>query len=117
MNLDESVQKHAEWKIRFRTAINNKEQLDVAAVSKDNCCEIGKWLHGAGRTQCGSLGEFKRAIDAHKEFHIEAGKIAKLINAQQYADATQAIASGSHYLEVSNKVGMAFAALKKAAKL
>ncbi len=46
MDLDQAVAKHAEWKVKFRKAISAKEQLDTASIAKDNCCELGKWLHG-----------------------------------------------------------------------
>lgn len=38
MNLDESIQKHAEWKLKFRAAISRKEQIDADTIGKDNCC-------------------------------------------------------------------------------
>ena len=32
MNLDEAVQKHAEWKMKFRGAIAKKDQMDAATA-------------------------------------------------------------------------------------
>lgn len=48
MNLDESIQKHAEWKLKFRSAISRKEQMDAETIGKDNCCQLGVWLYGEG---------------------------------------------------------------------
>ena len=55
MNLDEAVKKHIEWRAKFRLAIVKKEQMDAATISKDNCCEVGKWLHGEGKSRWGCL--------------------------------------------------------------
>ena len=32
MDLDHAIQKHAEWKLRFRSAIAKHETLDAAAI-------------------------------------------------------------------------------------
>jgi hypothetical protein len=46
MNLDNAIATHARWKLKFRGAISAQETLDAATIGKDDCCEIGKWLHG-----------------------------------------------------------------------
>lgn len=117
MNLEEAVQKHAEWKLKFRSAISRKEQMDVATISKDNCCVVGQWLHGEGKTRWGSKPEFQRALDKHRVFHTEAGKVASLINTAKYAEAEAALGNGTPYASASSEVGVALIALKKAAAL
>lgn len=44
MNLD--LTKHSEWKSQLLAAITNNETLATATMAKDNCCALGKWLHG-----------------------------------------------------------------------
>ena len=48
MDLNQAIEKHAEWKVKFRSAIVKKESMDAGTISKDNCCELGKWLHRIG---------------------------------------------------------------------
>lgn len=117
MNLDEAVQKHAEWKMKFRGAIAKKDQMDAATISKDNCCVVGQWLHGEGRNRWGSKPEFQRALDKHRAFHAEAGKVAALINAGNYAQAEAALGGGTSYASASGEVGVALMAFKRAAGL
>ncbi len=117
MNLDESVQKHSEWKVKFRAAIASQDQLDAASIGRDNCCDLGKWLYGEGKSALLGRPEFQRAVDSHRDFHLEAGKVANLINAAAYADAERAIANDTRYSEASQRVAIALMALKKAAKL
>lgn len=117
MNLDEAVQKHAEWKMKFRGAISKKEQMDAATIGKDNCCVVGQWLHGEGKSRWSSKPEFQRALDKHKAFHAEAGKVAALINAGKYTEAESALGNGTTYASASSEVGVALIALKKVAAL
>ncbi len=117
MNLEESVQKHAEWKVKFRAAIAKQEQMDAGTIAKDNCCQLGQWLYGEGKSTQGTRPEYRQAIEAHRAFHAAAGKVALLINARKYSAAESAIENGTAYAQISAKVGMALIALKKAAKL
>jgi methyl-accepting chemotaxis protein len=117
MDLDSAIQKHAEWKMKFRAAISKQETMDVATISKDNCCDLGKWLHGEGRTQHGSLGTFSPVVSSHAAFHNEAGKVAVAINAKRYADAEKMLDGGTPYAAASNTVAGAIMKLKKEANL
>lgn len=115
LDLDQSVQKHAEWKIKFRSAIASQSTLDAAAIGRDDCCDVGRWLHGPGRAACGARPEFDRAVSTHRAFHAEAGKVAALINARKFSEAEAALAAGTHYAAASSDVGVALMALKRAA--
>jgi hypothetical protein len=82
MNLDDAVKTHAAWKIKLRGAIDRKAALDSGAIAVDRTCELGRWLHGDGRSQWRSLPEFAKAVQDHEAFHEEAAQVARLINAQ-----------------------------------
>ena len=113
MDLDSAIKAHAQWKMTFRSAISRKQNLDAATIGKDNCCELGKWLHGEarglypGKPQCTAL------LDRHREFHTAAGKVAALINSAQYDRAAKAIDSGTPFGNASNEVGIAVIGLRK----
>jgi hypothetical protein len=113
MNLDEAIQKHAEWKVKFRSAILKKEQMDVATISKDNCCQLGQWLYGDGKARYGTKPEFTALLERHKAFHSEAGKVARLINAGQYDQAEKELANGTPYSQTSSAVGTSIIQLKR----
>ncbi len=114
MDLNLAIQKHAEWKYKFRAAMDSHELMDVATIAKDNCCEIGKWLHGEARDKHGQLGSYAKCLAAHAAFHAEAGKIATLINSQKKDEAEQMLAAGTAYHEASKRVGVAIIELKNA---
>jgi methyl-accepting chemotaxis protein len=107
VDLKMAVQKHAEWKYKFRTAMTTSEPMDAATISKDNCCEFGKWLHGEAKAPHSHLGSYAKCLSAHAAFHVEAGKIAALINSQKKDEAEQMLAAGTPYHEASKRVGIA----------
>ncbi|MDP1664479.1 MAG: CZB domain-containing protein [Methylobacter sp.] len=115
MNLDSAIQKHMEWKVKFRTAITKQEQMDAATIGKDNCCELGKWLHGEGKSQCGGLGSYAITLSRHAAFHVEAGKVASAINAKKYTEAEAMLVGSSAFSTISSEVGIALMRLKKEA--
>ncbi|MBR7782681.1 CZB domain-containing protein [Undibacterium luofuense] len=115
MDLDNAVAKHAEWKVKFRKAITAKEQLDADTIAKDNCCDLGKWLHGESRTKIGGLASYKDCVSRHANFHVEAGKVAKLINKGAYSEAEKALDAGTSYATASSAVSLAIGKLKKEA--
>ncbi|MBI1890766.1 MAG: CZB domain-containing protein [Burkholderiales bacterium] len=113
MNLDDAIEKHAAWKVKFRAAINKKETLDAATIKKDHCCDLGKWLHGEGKSQVGSRASFITLLGKHAEFHRAAGKVADTINAKQYDAAENMLGAGTEYSQASAAVAAAISLLKK----
>lgn len=117
MDLDSAIKAHGEWKVKFRAAIQGKQQLDAASVSKDNLCPLGQWLHGEAKAKYSGLKSYARCVHDHAAFHAEAGKVAAAINAARYAEAETMIASSTPYANVSSAVGVAILALRKEASI
>ena len=117
MDVTKTIEAHAQWKTKFRAAISKQETLDVTAIAKDNCCELGQWLHGDGRKRHGTLASFKDCVAKHAAFHTEAGKVARLINAKKMQEAEQQLANGTVFSMASTSVGVALSRLKADAKL
>lgn len=114
MDLDKAIQAHSNWKMKLRSAIDAKESMDAATISRDDCCEFGKWLHGAGKRKFGGMATFCDCKDKHAAFHKEAGIVAQLINSKKYDEATAAL-DGNAYSKASSEVGVAVLHLKKEA--
>ncbi|MEQ1531324.1 MAG: methyl-accepting chemotaxis protein, partial [Methylococcales bacterium] len=112
-DLDVALQKHAEWKIKLRSAITQRETLDAVTISKDNCCDFGKWLRGDGHEHLSHLPSYQQCVVKHVDFHMETGRIAALINEQKYAEADQRLAEKSVFSLASSEVGTAIMRLKK----
>jgi methyl-accepting chemotaxis protein len=117
MDLSKAIDAHAQWKTKFRVAISGKQSMDVATISKDSCCDLGKWLHGEGKSKFGALPSHADCVKKHAAFHIEAGKVATEINAQNFSLAEKLLGGGTPYASASSAVGVAIMQLKKAAAL
>jgi len=117
MDLNQAVQAHAEWKLKFRSAISRHEQMDVVTISRDDCCNLGKWLHGEAKAKFSKLDSFAQCVEKHAHFHKEAARIAEAINAKKYDAASTMLDAGTAYTAASNAVGAAIIHLKREANL
>ena len=117
MDLNQAIEKHAEWKTKFRRAITAQEAMDADTISKDNCCELGKWLYGEAKTKFGKHGAHAECVTKHAAFHAEAGKVARTINSKKFTEAEAMLNSGTPYANASSAVGLAIMRLKKEAGL
>lgn len=117
MNFDEALKDHFEWRVKFRLAIAQKGTMDVATISKDNCCELGAWLRGEGSYKYRQLANFSKCVAQHAAFHAEAGKIASVINAKEYTKAEAMIGMGTTYDATSIATGLAIKELQRECEL
>ena len=115
MNLEDAARKHSEWKVNFFKAIATKAQLDAGSICRDDRCELGKWLHGAGKASHGQLPGFPETVKRHSAFHAEAGKVATAINAGQFDAATKMLSPGTRYTAASTAVVGAIQVLRQQA--
>jgi hypothetical protein len=115
INLDNAIQAHADWRNKLRNAATKHEQLDAETVGRDDCCEMGKWLHGTGGSKYGGKPTFVDLIAGHKTFHIEAGKVARAVN-QGGANVERMLDSGTPFSSASNEVGRLIVQLKRELK-
>lgn len=113
MNFEEARKKHAEWRLKFRSAISAKATLDADTIAKDNCCDLGKWLYGDAKTKYVKFPSYADCVKKHSQFHIEASKVARLINARQYDEAQALLGMGSGFSSASGAIGSALDALEK----
>jgi len=113
MTLEEAIQQHAQWKTRLRNAVLKHEPLDAEAIGRADRCVLGRWLHGEGRVRYVSWPEYTIVFECHKAFHAEAGRIARLINAGQYAQAEKALGNGTPYAQAAAAVAASVVHLKK----
>jgi hypothetical protein len=117
MDLGPSIENHAAWKARFRTAMTQHQEMDPTIIAKVNYCELGKWLQGAARARFSHLSSYSDCVASHEKFHREAARVAEAINAKNYVEAESLLADGSHFTNASNEVASAIMKLKDEAGL
>lgn len=111
--LDEAIQVHKAWKVRFNVAIVKQEKLDHEAIGRDNCCVLGQWLHAEGSGRYGAHSLFTRLMECHGDFHQEAARVARQINAGQNDMAIRALGATSSFTTASTNVISAIQDLKR----
>jgi methyl-accepting chemotaxis protein len=112
VDLNEAIQKHAQWKFRFHQALLKNESVDANTISKDNQCELGKWLYGEAKTLYGQRSAHAQCLARHAAFHTEAGKVAGMINAHRNDEAERMLANGLPFSEASRAVAVALIELQ-----
>lgn len=117
MDLDTAVQKHAEWKVKLRSAISKHEKMDVPTLARDDCCDLGRWLHGAAKVRFGHLGAHANCVHKHQLFHSEVAKVATAVNTGKFAQTEDMLAALTPYAKASSALGVSFLQLRKVASI
>lgn len=108
------VMTHVYWTTQLRFAMTDNGTLDVSTIAKDNCCGLGEWLHVKhAHLRNTDHPAYHDCVAKHAAFHVEASKIAELINSRRFADARQLFDCTSKFDHSYNAAAMAFIRLKK----
>lgn len=113
IDLDQALHAHTDWKIRLRWALTERIPIDEAAVSATDRCELARCLAGEMSARFGRLGSYAECTHAHRRFHLEAGRIARLINAGEYAEAERLLDPGAAYSAASRDLVRAIVRLRQ----
>ena len=113
MDPNQAIQKHAEWKLRFQQAVSANEPLDARIIAKDNQCELGKWLYGEAQALYRRRKAHAHCLAHHAAFHVEAGKIAAVLNAQCRNEAEHMLTNGSPFAQASMALILALIELQR----
>jgi len=112
-DFDKAVEAHRAWKVKLRSAIANREKLDVDTICRDDRCPLGQWLHGPGGARWGTRPAFVDLVNEHAEFHRAAGEVAATINRGAYDEAQRLLGSGSRFAEASTRTVAAIMRVKR----
>ena len=112
LNFKTAIDAHMKWKVRLERCLetDNDEGLQVEAVSRDDQCPLGKWIHGVGGERFGNLREFQEMKMEHSRFHLCAGDVLACCVAGDKEGATQKLRSGD-YTRASERVKLHLARL------
>jgi hypothetical protein len=117
MNFEDAIGVHVQWKSKLSAFIAKPDQsLNAEAVASDTQCELGKWLHGEGRTHS-RVPEFVKAESDHARFHNAAGDIVRKAQTGHSMTDEIALGSGSEYAAASNAVVGSLMKLKVKVKI
>lgn len=103
-DFDQAIEAHRQWKVKLRQAIASHSHLDVATISRDDCCALGKWIYGVGGSRFGGSPTFAALREQHGRFHQVTGGVAGEINAGRFEQAEDLIGPRSQFAQVSTEV-------------
>ena len=112
IDVDGFIDAHRQWKVKLRDAIENRETVDAEALSRDDCCPLGKWIYGDGQ-RLSSRTSFTDLIDRHRQFHLVAGDVAKLVNQRNYRAAEEALAPDTRFAGATREVVLVLSTAKR----
>jgi hypothetical protein len=105
--IDNALAAHGQWKQRLAAAIQNgSSEFVPAQVQLDNGCAFGKWFYSLPDPVKNSP-QGQEVQKLHAAFHKEAARILDLAIKGQKEAASQAIAPGSVYINISGQLMMA----------
>ena len=114
MDFEDAIAAHVRWKTRLRMFTSGAgEKLESAVVSKDNMCDLGKWIYGAG-SKYSSLPSYQRLKVEHGNFHKEAASVVRKVEAGD-KDGAKAMLEAGAFSSASNKTVTAIMEMKKEA--
>ncbi|MBS1797847.1 MAG: CZB domain-containing protein [Acidobacteria bacterium] len=111
MNFDNVIIAHTTWKVKIQNSINSGERIDPGTISKDNNCELGKWIYGEG-AKYGSLPEFQMLKQKHAQFHLIAAETIRKVAGLPKSEALKLLGLGTAYSQASSCCTNAISALR-----
>ncbi len=112
IDVDAIIDGHRQWKVKLRDAIENGDQVDVATLSCDNCCSLGKWIYADGQ-RLRERSSFTTLVNNHAHFHQVAGQVGQLINEGRYEQAEDALSPNTPFTHATSDVVKVLSAAKR----
>ncbi len=111
MNFADAIKAHTYWKVMLRWMINGERPVDPENAADSAICELGRWIHGAGR-QYASLPAYTTLIRAHEEFHIIAASVIRRVQEGKKDEANAMLANEGEFTLASARTIDAIRALE-----
>ncbi|WP_454718874.1 CZB domain-containing protein [Caulobacter segnis] len=97
MDFHEQTHQHTQIRETLSTATRGPSSLDPSIFKSDRLCPTGCWLHGDGARRWVGNHAFLGLLEAHREFHAQAGAVAEQISRGQLAEAQRALRNGTPF--------------------
>lgn len=112
LKLEQAIDVHRQWRERLKTSITEGEKLDPREIRRNDCCDLGSWLHARGRTLYGAKPEFVRLMASHNDFHLSASMAVRAINEDEWANAEKLFDNRSQLAQASMELEVAIMKLQ-----
>lgn len=85
---------HQAWRARLLDLLADparEDAPDPVTVGRDDCCSLGRWLHGEGKARFGVGPQFATLVAEHRAFHGTAADIVRRLQARKLEEASRLI--------------------------
>lgn len=116
MDIATAIAAHEDWKQRLLQCVASmdgklSEDFFPEVICRDDCCDLGKWLHGPGRKRFGHYRAFSVLVARNEYFHAQAAlAVAQALGGNK--EEASRILNGSFRL-ASNQVLLMLKELKR----
>jgi len=80
---------HRSWRLKLRSFLDGRENIDPAGLASHRGCELGKWIYASGMTAYGHLQEMADLEKKHKDMHARVKQVVELKHAGKASEAEQ----------------------------
>ena len=78
-DFDDAIERHKSWNWKLLDFISGRgEDVNPDVVCRDDLCDLGKWIHGAGAASVGQDDDYLRLRKGHADFHRCAADVVRL---------------------------------------
>lgn len=110
--LNRAFMAHANVKNRLKRAIVGEEEIDPAVIRRDDVCEVGKWIHGEGKSKFAAHPLFQEFRKVHADFHSCAHNVMMLYKGGKVREAEAEIDRGA-FEKKSSEIGNCIMKMKR----
>ena len=91
VDIDMAIASHENWKYRLQAFLDGRstEKFVAEEICFDDSCDLGKWIHGAGKAKLGNFPGFTALQGHHKMFHYAASNVVALAQAGKTEEANK----------------------------
>ncbi|MFI5089321.1 MAG: methyl-accepting chemotaxis protein [Terriglobales bacterium] len=80
---------HRSWRLKLRSFLDGRENIDPAKLASHRGCELGKWIYASGMAAFGHFQEMADLEKRHKDMHALVKQVVELKHAGKASEAEQ----------------------------
>ena len=90
---------HRSWRLKLRSFLDGRENIDRAKLASHRDCELGKWIYGGGMAAYSHLHEMQELETKHQNMHALVKHVVELKHAGKNSKAEEAFSRVSEAAE------------------
>lgn len=80
---------HKSWRLKLRTFLDGRENIDPKKLASHRDCELGKWIYADGLAAYGHLHEMVDVEKKHRDMHALVKQVVQLKHSGKVSEAEQ----------------------------